>query len=331
MKDKMLSLKPGPVVVLKKILIIEVLLAIIIGIFTFVFDYITLFGQLNLPETLSSTVFAMILLGAAQMLSLIGIFLSWSFESYEIYKDKLVHKRGVFFKSNEIRPFEKLTSIRRKEGILGKWLNYASIVLEDAKAAQIIIIPDVYKPEDEIKEIERITSFTSGNVNSDNSQLKELLKMGEGKNLEFKASFRWDLNKGAANKDIEYTIVRSISAFMNTEGGKLVIGVNDEGNVVGLENDIKSIKKQNLDGLENHFTTVFSNLVGTSFTQNYEMSFEKCEGLDVCIVDVQRSSEPVFVKINDEEKLYVRAGNSTRELSIKEAIKYILSNYEDYR
>jgi predicted HTH transcriptional regulator len=39
---------------------------------------------------------------------------------------------------------------------------------------------------------------------------------------------------------------------MNSEGGTLFIGVYDQGNVIGLENDYKTLKneRQNSDGFE---------------------------------------------------------------------------------
>jgi len=54
--------------------------------------------------------------------------------------------------------------------------------------------------------------------------IEMLLKQGEGERLEFKESLSdWS------------EILKTICAFLNTGGGKIVIGVNDKGNVVGVD------------------------------------------------------------------------------------------------
>ena len=51
-------------------------------------------------------------------------------------------------------------------------------------------------------------------------------------------------------KVLEKVISKTIAAFMNSEGGTLFIGVDDDGNVIGLENDYLLLKKRNSDGFE---------------------------------------------------------------------------------
>lgn len=57
-------------------------------------------------------------------------------------------------------------------------------------------------------------------------ELLEEIKKGEGKTLEFK-------EKLPNNNDIAKTVV-SIS---NTSGGKIIIGVKDNGDIVGIDNN----------------------------------------------------------------------------------------------
>lgn len=332
MSDKTLSLKPSPVVIVKKILVAEVLVAIIVAIFTFIVDFIALYEKLPFSDVLSSSIFSILVLGIFQIIFLVALFLSWYFESYELYPKKLVHQKGIFIKSNDIRPFTSLTSIRHKEGILGRWLNYASIELADAKNSQIIVIPDIFRATEEIEKIQQFVSIKDVPTKEDkNELLEELISKGESKNLEFKESFRWDSNQGAVNKDLEQMIMRSIVGMLNSEGGKILIGVNDRGEVIGLENDLKTVKKKNLDGFENHLTTVFSSSIGAEYSQDLDVSFEVSDdGKTVCLISIRRSDEPVFYKGNGTEKFFVRAGNSTRELNPRESFKYIRTNFSDY-
>jgi predicted HTH transcriptional regulator len=51
---------------------------------------------------------------------------------------------------------------------------------------------------------------------------------------------------------LEKVISKTIAVFVNSEGDTLFIGVDDDddGNVVGLENDFQVLKKKNIYGFE---------------------------------------------------------------------------------
>lgn len=51
-------------------------------------------------------------------------------------------------------------------------------------------------------------------------------------------------------KALEKAISKTIAAFMNSEGWILFIGIDDQGNVLGLENDYQLLNKRNFDGFE---------------------------------------------------------------------------------
>ena len=62
-----------------------------------------------------------------------------------------------------------------------------------------------------------------------------LIAGGESGSVEFKSSLRWDLKKGERNRALEGVILKTLAGFMNSEGGTLLIGVADDGGVVGIE------------------------------------------------------------------------------------------------
>ena len=51
-------------------------------------------------------------------------------------------------------------------------------------------------------------------------------------------TLRWDLKEAGVNKKLEEVIIKTIAAFANSQGGTLLIGVADDGDVIGLEPDI---------------------------------------------------------------------------------------------
>ena len=64
-----------------------------------------------------------------------------------------------------------------------------------------------------------------------------------------------DLKQNTQNKAMEQAVVKTVAAFLNTEGGTLLIGVDDSGTVLGVANDYKTLgKHQERDGFESWLT-----------------------------------------------------------------------------
>ncbi|MGH9201646.1 MAG: RNA-binding domain-containing protein, partial [Vicinamibacterales bacterium] len=90
-------------------------------------------------------------------------------------------------------------------------------------------------------------------------QAEELIKRGESKTLEFKSSLRWSLKDDKQDdKLVTHAVLRTIAAFLNTEGGDLLIGVADDGNLVGIEAD----RLDNTDKFMRHLAQVVRNGLG---------------------------------------------------------------------
>jgi hypothetical protein len=158
---------------------------------------------------------------------------------------------------------------------------------------------------------------------SADQQLAADIAKGESATLEFKSSARWDCKLNQASKVLEQVIVKTAAAFMNGEGGTLLIGVDDDGKVLGLEHDYKTLgKKQNREGFENWLTSLLLNEFGKDCAPLLQLAFCQSEGKDVCRVRVKPCSRPAFVKDGNAEHLFIRAGNSTRQLNTKEALDY---------
>lgn len=146
---------------------------------------------------------------------------------------------------------------------------------------------------------------------------------GECDTVEFKSSFRWDYRLQKTNKDIEFASLKTLVAFMNTNGGTLLIGVDDVSAVVGLEKDYNTLKKPGRDGFEQYIMQAVSQSLGTENCKFLEVSFVACDNKEVCMIQVKKATAPVFLKQQQNTHFFVRAGNGTRELNIQEALKYI--------
>lgn len=154
-------------------------------------------------------------------------------------------------------------------------------------------------------------------------QIAALIAKGESNILEFKASARWDFKQNKQNKAMEEVVVKTVAAFLNTDGGDLLIGVDDERNLLGLAHDYKLFgKKDSRDAYENFLTTLLLNNFGKDTSALISLSIHALDGKDVVRVAVKSSPRPVFVKDSTGEHLYIRAGNSTRQLNARETVEY---------
>jgi ATP-dependent Lon protease len=159
--------------------------------------------------------------------------------------------------------------------------------------------------------------------------VEELVSCGEGQKVEFKASARWNLYKGDRDPAIEREIVKSIAGFMNARGGTLLIGVNDDREPVGLENDYKLTKKGNRDprdSFENWLTDLLDNSIGKPALANVSVSFESVDGHDVCRVEMKPGRQPIYARGKQSMDFYVRLNNGTRSLNVEEAVDYIAAH-----
>jgi hypothetical protein len=153
--------------------------------------------------------------------------------------------------------------------------------------------------------------------------LPSLIHEGESEHLEFKSSLRWDSKKGAVNRSLETVIAKTIAGFMNHRGGSLIIGVTDEGEVVGLKNDYDTLKNKNRDGFERCIMDIVSNNLGGHKCTLIHCMFHEIEGQDVCRILVETSREPVYMNDGQVSRYYVRSGNGTRELDARQALEHI--------
>lgn len=164
----------------------------------------------------------------------------------------------------------------------------------------------------------------------------ELLKEDENRYLEFKSSLRWDYRQEKVNPELEKVIMKTIAAFGNTDGGILLIGVDDDKNIVGLENDFQSLKRTDADYYEVHLRNIMHKLMGVKYVSKYiRTQFETLDEQKlICKIKVISANEPLYLKYpnkngQQEEKFYVRSGNSSHEIkSIREINDYINSKFK---
>lgn len=154
-------------------------------------------------------------------------------------------------------------------------------------------------------------------------ELKALIETGEGEELEFKTSLRWDRKLGKVNKALEAVIAKTLAGLMNHRGGTLLIGVEDDGNILGISEDWDTLKHKNWDGFEQRIVALVTSQLGGQHTNRIRCMPILVGEKAVAVIRVTAATVPVFCKDGNFQRYYLRAGNTTQELDSYEAIAHV--------
>lgn len=181
----------------------------------------------------------------------------------------------------------------------------------------------------ELKEKVEVTNPKDGQ--EENLDPRKESSLGfESNTIEFKSSIVYPA--GGIEPDIDKQILiiaRTIAGLQNSNGGTLYIGVDDSGNISGIEKDYpylnESEKDQytyqpNTDGYENKIRSSIRKLLGNIANSKIDISFDKHEGKDYCIITIHESDYPIYMQ---GIKIFQRAGNLTQLLKNDEVSYFI--------
>ena len=158
----------------------------------------------------------------------------------------------------------------------------------------------------------------------------ELLRGGESDRVEFKSTARINLHTGKKDPRMEQVVAKTLAGFLNSDGGPLIIGVNDEGVPLGLDADMATMKVPDRDRYELWLRDWLIQALGPNAAGLVVVEFESLpdEGdvhRDVLRVTAPSSPLPVYMRAqkNAEPQFWVRTGNSTRQLHVDAAAEYV--------
>jgi len=155
-------------------------------------------------------------------------------------------------------------------------------------------------------------------------KIKSIIRQGESKNVEFKESLSLDVKKQTKEKYIEDVVIKTIAAFLNTDGGVLLVGVTDAGVVNGVDAEIHKFHK-NPDKFLLHFKNALKTRIGEQFYPFIDHRLVKVDSKHVLYVDCKESTDPVYVDGND---FYVRTNPATDKLDGPKMVSYINNHFK---
>lgn len=153
--------------------------------------------------------------------------------------------------------------------------------------------------------------------------LPKILLSGESETQEFKATLRTNLHTGMKDPRMELAVLKTLAGFLNTMGGRLFVGVADDGSPIGLDAD--GFESEDKMGL--HLVNIVKARIGVSALTRMHIHFDDENGCRVLVVQCQDSKVPVFVKDDSMERFYIRTGSSTTELTPSQTQEYIRQRF----
>lgn len=153
----------------------------------------------------------------------------------------------------------------------------------------------------------------------DERRLAAKIAEGEGSKIEFKSTLRLNLHTKKPDKRMENSCLKTIAGFLNSSGGLLFIGIDDEGLALGLDHDAFP----NEDKYLLHLNTLIGNHLGGEVAQFIRTTVRSIGEERAAVVECLKSPNPVFFRRDNDEYFYVRAGPSTKHLSPSEVLAYL--------
>ena len=153
----------------------------------------------------------------------------------------------------------------------------------------------------------------------DSEEIMKLIKKGEDKRLEFKSTLRTNIHTNEPDKKIEHAVLKTLVAYLNSDGGTLLVGVSDDGRIFGTEKD----KFINNDKLNLHFTNMIRYHIGNEYLPFIKSEIVAVNEKHILKIDCEKSNKRVFLKMGGEEEFFVRSGPATVKLSGSALIDYV--------
>lgn len=163
---------------------------------------------------------------------------------------------------------------------------------------------------------------------SEADKIKAIIREGETKQVEFKESFSLDTRdktEQGKRKDLELASLKTVAAFLNSSGGMLLIGVSDEGEIGGLESELKKFYKSSIDGFLLHWKNQLKQRIGEQFYHYIDPRVVKVDEKPVLAVECNPSKTACYI---DNKDFYVRTNPATDKLDGPKLVEYVRSRFD---
>lgn len=328
MPKKTITIRKTPFLFLRYLVFIEFFFALLPLIATLIFPVQAEYNQTALAQELSYNLLLTIILTTLQILIIAISFFSWYLPVFQLDRQRIAYRRAGSADFRELIEVDAIQRVKIRQGWLGRRLDYGTLRIYGNFTDRSIKLKDIPNPIGTTNRIERwVADLLNLTPLSEIKPANELIAEGESQFVEFKSSILWDYHQEKINKNLSVPIIKNVAAFMNTAGGTLLVGINDDGNILGLDADYAVMKKPNPDGFELIFNNAFAQMVGAEFRHFVQLSFPELKGTTICLISVQPAKNPVYFRHQGKEEFYIRAGNASQPLPVSKATSYIQDRF----
>jgi serine/threonine protein kinase len=178
-----------------------------------------------------------------------------------------------------------------------------------------------HRPASAVEVIERLEGISTARAG-----IERLLTSDESARLEFKASLRVPIDPpkpgdkrtaGELGRALEREVTETMAAFLNTDGGTLIIGVTDDRKIVGIEVDYPRVRGSR-DGWRQTFDHLVTHQLGADVMKWIDLQLEPWDNRTIAVIRCSPREEPTWVG----DELYVRYTASTEKLSTRHAVAW---------
>jgi len=159
---------------------------------------------------------------------------------------------------------------------------------------------------------------------TDADEVRNIIRQGESKNTEYKETLSLDVKKKTKEKYVELSALKTIVAFLNTEGGTLLLGVADNGELTGIDIEIDKFHKSNTDKFLLHMKNIIKTRIGEEFYPYIDYKLVAISDKNVLFVKCKESESPCYL---DDAVFYVRTNPATDKLEGPKLVQYVKNHF----
>lgn len=322
-----LVIKKSPFLFLKYLIFITFLFALLPFFVAWLLGARESYEALALAQNLSYNFFLTIVVTIIQLSIVVISFLAWYIPTYRVDEDEIIYARGGLFGDRKLATTQTVGDIEIRQGLMARQFNYGTLRLRSYDGEKLAKIGDITSPSIYVDRIEALVGPEGEDAPMASLSAEELITRGESQTVEYKSSLIWDYRQQKPNKGLYEPVMKNVVAFMNSTGGTLLIGVADDGEILGLEPDFGTLKRQNVDGFELAFNMAFNKMIGVEYRRFVEVTFPELGDKVICKVDTRQASRPAYLIHKGSEHFYIRAGNGSQPLTMSQANSYIRDRF----
>jgi hypothetical protein len=170
-------------------------------------------------------------------------------------------------------------------------------------------------------------------ISATRAEIERLLASDESAALEFKSSLRVPIGplpegmtKKRLEQALEFSVLKTLAAFLNSQGGILIVGVDDHEAakvIVGIEVDYPRLQEASRDGWCRVFDDLVSRDLGGEVLEHIDLHLEPWEGKTIAVIRCTPRRGPTWLK----DDLYIRRTATTENLHARHAIDWWLERF----